>query len=374
MLRIKHILLAVVFLFGCQNPLGGSASEDSGFHPGLPGTAGINPTVTSFTPNAGLSAGGANITITGTNFISGAIVTVGGVPCSVQTYVNSTTMTCIVPPNALITAVNVTVTNPDATNGSSLVNFTYLGAPVLWLRSDLGVTQAAGNVSTWSDQSGYGNDATQIPGSQPTYVASNPIFNNYPTVRFAGSPQNFNLTRLDVFKNITGCAWLGALSTTSSLAVQQLWVYTTNVVGTTREAGLLNDNVGADVGTPAGGFVSISGKRVDGGNTWQAVNGGTNPGNNVAFVASANGNLTTNTASSNVDGINSSTGAGTWTQGFAGQPTSNTNSQGGIIGSGNAAARFFLGDMAELFLYNTYITNAQRAVIENYLLARYNIP
>lgn len=43
----------------------------------------------------------------------------------------------------------------------------------LWVRSDLGITLNAGNVSAWADQSGNGNDLTQAtPASQFPYVAA----------------------------------------------------------------------------------------------------------------------------------------------------------------------------------------------------------
>ena len=38
----------------------------------------VNPTVTSVSPNNGTTAGGTSVTITGTNFATGATVTFGG--------------------------------------------------------------------------------------------------------------------------------------------------------------------------------------------------------------------------------------------------------------------------------------------------------
>jgi PKD-like domain/Bacterial Ig-like domain (group 2) len=59
-------------------------------------------------------------------------------------------------------------------------------APALWLRADLGVTQSAGTVVIWADQSGNGNDNTQIdPSIQPGYNDNGANFN--PTVTFNGS-------------------------------------------------------------------------------------------------------------------------------------------------------------------------------------------
>lgn len=56
-----------------------------------------------------------------------------------------------------------------------------LGGLVLWLRSDLGITLNATQVSAWADQSGQGNHFTQATGAvQPTYVASE---TDFPTPR-----------------------------------------------------------------------------------------------------------------------------------------------------------------------------------------------
>jgi hypothetical protein len=57
---------------------------------------------------------------------------------------------------------------------------------VLWLRADMGVTQAGGFVSNWADQSGHGNDASQATGAnQPTF--DNYVINGRPGVRFTGN-------------------------------------------------------------------------------------------------------------------------------------------------------------------------------------------
>lgn len=60
--------------------------------------------------------------------------------------------------------------------GSSVFSPTTLGGLKTWLRGDQGVTIATG-VSTWADQSGNGNNATQpTAASQPSY--SNPYVNS----------------------------------------------------------------------------------------------------------------------------------------------------------------------------------------------------
>ena len=55
----------------------------------------------------------------------------------------------------------------------------------LWLKGDAGVTQAAGFVSNWADQSGNGNDASQATGGlQPTFNPTS--INGLPGLTFDG--------------------------------------------------------------------------------------------------------------------------------------------------------------------------------------------
>jgi hypothetical protein len=87
------------------------------------------PTVTAISPSFGSTAGGGTVTITGTNFFSGATVTMGGA-CTGVTVVNATTITCTRPGGAL-GATNVTVTNVDNQNHTLVGGYTYLGPPTV---------------------------------------------------------------------------------------------------------------------------------------------------------------------------------------------------------------------------------------------------
>ncbi|WP_437735260.1 LamG-like jellyroll fold domain-containing protein [Sorangium sp. So ce1335] len=59
------------------------------------------------------------------------------------------------------------------------------GALKLWLRANAGITQSAGKVSSWQDQSGNGNTATQTnAAAQPTLVSG--ALNGKPVIRFQG--------------------------------------------------------------------------------------------------------------------------------------------------------------------------------------------
>ncbi len=104
------------------NSDGQSASLAAGFTYRLPA-----PTIASVTPISGPTAGGTAITVTGTNFVAGAAVTVGGAVATGVTVVNATTITATTPAHAA-GAVAVSVTNSDGQSATLANAFTYVGA------------------------------------------------------------------------------------------------------------------------------------------------------------------------------------------------------------------------------------------------------
>ena len=82
------------------------------------------PAVTSISPNSGTINGGTVVSITGTGFLGGATVSVGGSAATGVTVVNSTSITATTPAHAAGT-VNVIVTNSDTQSGTLTQGFTY---------------------------------------------------------------------------------------------------------------------------------------------------------------------------------------------------------------------------------------------------------
>jgi IPT/TIG domain len=87
------------------------------------------PTVSSCSPNNGSLAGGTTVTITGSGFLTNAVmnyVTFGGVAATSVNVVNNTTITCIAPAHAAgVVNVNVNISNGLA-DGVGTSKFTYL--------------------------------------------------------------------------------------------------------------------------------------------------------------------------------------------------------------------------------------------------------
>jgi IPT/TIG domain len=90
---------------------------------GLTGGA-LAPIVSAISPSSGLTAGGTPVTITGSNFVSGARVSFGGNAATSVVVVSASKITANTPPQK-IGGVNVVVTNPDGQSGTLASGFTY---------------------------------------------------------------------------------------------------------------------------------------------------------------------------------------------------------------------------------------------------------
>ena len=88
------------------------------------------PTVTGLDPTRGPTAGGRTVQVTGTDFVAGVKVFLGGVEITPVTFVNATTLQAAIPPHAAA-AMNVTVQNPGdpAQSAPLAAGFTYTDVP-----------------------------------------------------------------------------------------------------------------------------------------------------------------------------------------------------------------------------------------------------
>jgi hypothetical protein len=84
--------------------------------------------VTSITPTSGSDSGGTLVTITGTGFVTGAVVTIDGVTATSVSYVDATTITAVTPVHAAGT-YDVTVTNPDDQSVTLSSAFSFVAPP-----------------------------------------------------------------------------------------------------------------------------------------------------------------------------------------------------------------------------------------------------
>ncbi|MFN7990119.1 MAG: M12 family metallo-peptidase [Thermoanaerobaculia bacterium] len=91
------------------------------------------PTVTGISPATGSTAGGTAVTITGTGFVSGATVSIGGAAATSVVVSSATTITAVTGARAAGT-VDVVVTNPGGASGTKSLAYTYVapGAGLLF--------------------------------------------------------------------------------------------------------------------------------------------------------------------------------------------------------------------------------------------------
>ncbi|HEV3207403.1 MAG TPA: IPT/TIG domain-containing protein [Terriglobales bacterium] len=82
------------------------------------------PRVSAISPNTGTANGGTAVTVTGTGFLSGAAVTIGGTAATSVTVVSSTSITAKTPAHAA-GAADVVVKNTDNQAGALSGGFTY---------------------------------------------------------------------------------------------------------------------------------------------------------------------------------------------------------------------------------------------------------
>jgi IPT/TIG domain len=118
------------------------------------------PSIASVSPATGPTSGGTPITITGTGFVAGATVTVGGNPAGQVNVVNSTTITAIAPlgpsnGESPIHNFDVVVTNPDGTKITKSGAFQYTFPPVNITSLTPGASLPAGGVEVTITGAGF---------------------------------------------------------------------------------------------------------------------------------------------------------------------------------------------------------------------------
>jgi len=131
------------------------------------------PTLAGVSPASGPAAGGTAVTITGTGFLAGAAVSLGGTAATGVTVVNSTSITATTPAHAAGT-VNVVVTNSDTQSGTLTLGFTYTAVsnppPTLTGISPVSGTAAGGTAVTITGTGFLAGETVSLGGTPATGV------------------------------------------------------------------------------------------------------------------------------------------------------------------------------------------------------------
>jgi len=198
------------------------------------------PTVTSISPSEGPLAGNTNVTITGSNFISGATVKIGSVTCSSPTVVSSTSITCATGARTA-GAVDVVVTHPDTQTGTGAGIYTYKpAAPTSLSLNNPAFTPATDNTPTVTVSGGEitngltvkvyrDNLCTSLVGSASAGVANNAdvtanpaladnTYTFYATVTSGGVESNCSTASVSYHLDTTAPTWANSLSNSATYA------------------------------------------------------------------------------------------------------------------------------------------------------------
>jgi len=127
------------------------------------------PAPTAISPASGTASGGTSVTISGTNFASGATVTFGGTAATNVVVVSSTTITATTPAEAA-GAVNVVVTNSNGQSGTLTNGYTYTSLPVPTAISPTSGTTSGGTSVTISGTNFASGATVTFGGTAATSV------------------------------------------------------------------------------------------------------------------------------------------------------------------------------------------------------------
>ncbi len=154
--------------------LGGNVTKTGAF------TYAAAPTLTSVTPSAGPLAAGTTLTLTGTNFLAGATVKVGGVAATSVVVVSSTSITAVTPAGtAGAKDVAVTTVGGVATKTTA---FTYVALPTITTVAPISGPVAGGTTITITGTNLIGASSVKVGGVAAT------ILTNTATVITAKTP------------------------------------------------------------------------------------------------------------------------------------------------------------------------------------------
>ena len=136
-------------------------------------TTASSPTLTAVSPTSGPTAGGTTITLTGTNFVSGATVRVGGASATNVAFVSASQLTARTPAGTA-GARDVQVTNPNGQSATRSGAFTYTApaqSPTLTAVSPTSGPTAGGTTITLTGTNFVSGATVRVGGAAATNVA-----------------------------------------------------------------------------------------------------------------------------------------------------------------------------------------------------------
>jgi len=230
----------------------------------------------------------------------------------------------------------------------------------LWLKADSLALSDGQSVSTWTDSSTNGNNATQgTVSAQPMFHTG--LFNGKPGVRFDGTSDFLALSRIGLPSGLTYFAVFRTTSTDSTRG------YAGNAALT-----ILGDNHPLFV---YNGFGVTGGKGEfnafdqPSGSGWEHYNSATTVNDGVARDMIATFASSDNTPRLYVNGLLEASGTTDY-----GEPFVGINRVGGGYLDGSGTGDLYDGDLAEILIYDTVLSGSDRQSAHEYLVAKYALP
>ena len=230
---------------------------------------------------------------------------------------------------------------------------------LLWLRSDVGVTTSSGAVTSWADQSGNSNNATQGTGAnRPTLVTGSANSGVLPSISFNGS--SHYLTLPTGFANLSaGASAFIMLKPTAAVATgtpfvcgnssnSDALIVKTTGSGTNAALYAFNGATSSNVTTSSNPLSTSAFQLVE-----TVYTPGSSPGTGVGKVY-VGGTLQA-TATTLVQNLN------------------NTSRTINRIGTSTASTEWFAGNICEILVYSSPVSDSQRKSIESYMLSKYGV-
>ncbi len=171
------------------------------------------PSVTSISPTSGTTGGGTAITITGTGFLSGAAVSLGGTAATNVVIVSSTSITATTPAHAA-GSVNVVVTNSDNQSATLTNGYSYSGV------SGGGITFVQANAGPSTIQSSNTTVAVAYPAAQ--------VAGHLNVVAVGWGDTTSTIASVT---DTQGNMYLPAVGPTSNTGLRQVIYYAKNIAG-----------------------------------------------------------------------------------------------------------------------------------------------
>ncbi len=150
----------------------GSTIASAGFPFVYVEPAGAAPAITSVAPATGSTDGGDLVTLSGTGFVSGALVRFGGSVASDVTVASDTSITCRTPPKVTAGAVDLVVTNPDGQTAILAGGFSYATPPPVLVVATPTAVSTLGGTRVFLDGSGFRPGVTAVFAQGATSLAA----------------------------------------------------------------------------------------------------------------------------------------------------------------------------------------------------------